>query len=97
MGAEVKEAQRRQRGRGVDATADEIPEDVDELVVVQTLALEFELCQEARQVVRWIGPSGRREFQEAVVELLADSWLAVLPPGRRYIVLTTSVVVPSAP
>ena len=36
------------------------------MIVVQTLALEFELCQEARQVVRWVGPSGRREFQQAV-------------------------------
>ena len=38
--AEVQQAQRGQRRRGVDAAADEVPENVDELVVVQTLAVE---------------------------------------------------------
>jgi hypothetical protein len=43
MRAEVQQAQRGQRRRGVDAAADEVPQDVDELVVVEALAVEFEL------------------------------------------------------
>jgi hypothetical protein len=56
MGAEVQKAERGQRRRRVDAAADEVPENVDELVVVKALAVEFEPAQEARQVIRWIGP-----------------------------------------
>ena len=51
MGAEVEQAQRGQRRGGVDTAADEVPQDVEELAVVEALAVEVELDQEARQVV----------------------------------------------
>ncbi len=46
--AEVQQAERGQRCRGVDPAADEVPEDVDELGVVKSPAVELELDEEAR-------------------------------------------------
>src|SRR6476660_4354539 len=46
MGAEVQKAERRQRRRRVDAAADEVPENVDELFVVESPAVELELDEE---------------------------------------------------
>ncbi len=63
VGAEVQQAQRGQRCRGVDPAADEVPEDVEELVVVKTPAVELELDEEARQVVAGVGPPGGGELR----------------------------------
>ena len=62
----MKQAQRGQRRRGVDTAADEVPQDVQQLRVVESLAVELELDEEARQVVAGIGPPGRGELQQAV-------------------------------
>src|SRR5271165_7261575 len=43
MGAQVQQGQRGLRCRGVDAAGDEVPENVEQLCVVEPLAVEFEL------------------------------------------------------
>ena len=64
VGAQVQQGQRGLRCGGIDAARDEIPEDVEQLGVVETLALEFELNEEAGQVVSSLGPSARGEFDD---------------------------------
>ena len=52
VGAQVQQGQRGLRGGGVDAAGDQVPEDVEQLGVVEALAVEFELDEEAGQVLR---------------------------------------------
>ena len=51
VGAQVQQGERGLGGGGVDAAADEVPEDVEQLFVGEALAVEFELDEEAGQVV----------------------------------------------
>ena len=51
MSREVQQAQRGLGGRGVDAACDEIPQDVQQLGVTESLAFEFELNEEAGQII----------------------------------------------
>ncbi len=66
VGAQVQQGQRGLRCGGVDAAGDEIPEDVEQLFVGEALAVEFELDEEAGQVVAGLGSSGRREVENAL-------------------------------
>ena len=59
VGAQVQQGQRGLRRGGVDAAGDEVPQDVEQLFVGEALAVEFELDEEAGQVVagvRRVGP-----------------------------------------
>ena len=66
VGAQVQQGQRGLRGGGVDAAGDEVPEDVEQLFVGEALAVEFELDEEAGQVVAGLGAPFGREVQDVL-------------------------------
>ena len=66
VGAQVQQGQRGLRRGGVHAAADEVPEDVEQLLVGQAMAVELELDEEARQVVFRLGFSCGREVQDTL-------------------------------
>lgn len=50
VGAQVQQGQRGLRGGGVDAAADQVPQDVEQLLVGEAVAVELESNEEAGQV-----------------------------------------------
>ncbi len=64
VGAQVVEGERGLGGGGVDAAGDEVPEDVEQLFVGEALAVEFELDEEAGQVVFRVAASFGRELDD---------------------------------
>ena len=83
VGAQVQQGQRGLRGGGVDAAGDEVPEDVEQLFVGEALAVEFELDEEAGQVVAGLGASFRREVEDACI--IAGTWeMALMYSGLSW-------------